>query len=217
MGKNRFGGFVAQTMLICDDIAACFDQKIIFKNLGFCLNPGSLLRVIGKNGSGKTSLLKIIAGLNSPDLGKIYYKKQDISICSEDYFKDLNYIGHKNSLNKESSVLDNLSFLANIRGNKELLVASIVYFGLNNIVDLKVSKLSAGWMRRACLARLVYCPAKIWLLDEPEANLDIEGKILLSNLIKTRIAQNGIVIISTHNSDWLSGDIQQINMEDYGC
>jgi heme exporter protein A len=72
-------------------------------------------------------------------------------------------------------------------------------------------------MRRVCLARLIYSPTKIWLLDEPETNLDTQGKMLLSNLIKTRVAQNGIVIISTHNSDWLDNDnLHQINMEDYG-
>jgi heme exporter protein A len=204
-------------MLICDNIAACYEGRVIFKNLGFCLNPGSLISVVGKNGSGKTSLLRIISGLSSPDHGKIYYKNQDISQESENYFKDLNYIGHKNSLNKELSVLDSLNFLVNISGNKELLAASIMYFGLNEILDLEVSKLSAGWMRRVCLARLIYCPAKIWLLDEPETNLDTQGKILLGNLIKTRVAQNGIVIISSHNSDWLNNDnIFQINMEDYG-
>ncbi len=203
-------------MLSCNNLSARYDQNLIFCNLGLCLTPGSLIVVTGKNGSGKSSLLKILAGLSIPAEGKVFYQDDDIFLNSDNYFKNLNYISHKNSLNKESSVLDSLNFLANMRGNNILVEAAVSYFNLFELLHLPVGKLSAGWQRRVALARLIFCPTKIWLLDEPESNLDYQGKALLSNLIKVKTDNNGIVMISTHNEDWLEQQILfKLHMEDY--
>jgi heme exporter protein A len=203
-------------MLTLDKINYSKNQQIIFSNLGFSAGLGSCLTIKGNNGSGKTTLLKIIAGLNqlSPNNGQILWNNENIANLKEDFYSDLQYLGHNNFLKQDLNILDNLSFYAKLHQSEILIPSAIRYFKLDELLTTKVSKLSAGWQKRVILAKLLCCPATIWLLDEPTINLDEDGKELLFNLVDTRIKENGIVLIATHDT-LFSPISNNINLEDF--
>ncbi len=161
-------------------------ERVILQNLDFAVKPGAGLVITGANGSGKTTVLKILAELVVPLHGEIEIPG------------DILYIGHKNAMKEELSVLENLEFWADLEGNEILVPASLAYFQLEDYADLPYKALSHGLQRRAALARLIFSPQKTWLLDEPFAHIDKETAQRLRNLIITRTEQGGIVILSSH-------------------
>lgn len=205
-------------MLTLKNINYSKNNQKILTDLGFSIGLKSCLTIKGQNGSGKTTLLKIIAGLAQLDKkdnsGEILWNNEDIKNIREDFYSDLQYLGHNNFLKKDLSVLENLDFFAKMSQTQILVPSAIRYFELDNIVDKKVGKLSAGWQKRVLLAKLLCCPATIWLLDEPTINLDDQGKELLFNLVSTRIKESGIVIIATHDDLFLPISCK-INLEDF--
>jgi heme exporter protein A len=127
---------------------------------------------------------------------------------------DMQFIGHKNFLKQELSVIDNLSFYAKLSDTKLAVNSALSFFNLNEISDSKVKDLSAGTQQRVRLARLLACPTTIWLLDEPSNNLDLAGKEKLHGLIKTRIKEQGVVLISTHDEMFFDLGMK-LNIEDF--
>lgn len=186
-------------MLTVDNITCNKNQQIIFNNLGFSIGLGTGLIITGTNGSGKTTLLRTIAGLSQPSSGTILWNNQNVKELYAEFSADINYIGHKNFLKPKLTVLQNLNFYAALSGTEILIPAAIKYFGLEQIIDTPIYKLSSGWQKKVILSKLLYCPATIWLLDEPSVNLDVASKELLFNLISTKVADGGIVIIATHD------------------
>lgn len=186
-------------MLVLEDLSVELGERLILENVNITVFPGSLTFIKGPNGSGKTTLLKTIAGLIASSKGKIIYNETNILKDLQAYYSYVNYIGHELAVKDELSIIDNIYFWANLRGTPELLRAAITYFRLNDIADELCGNLSAGLKKRVALSRLLGCYANIWLLDEPEVNLDEENIKLLRNLIDARVSQGGIVIIATHN------------------
>ena len=201
-------------MLTVNNIAYCRNQKLIFKGFGFSLGLGSGLIISGANGSGKTTLLKIISGLCCPTTGNILWNNQNIQKFYPEFCADINYIGHKNFLKPQLSVEQNLSFYAKISGTEILLPSAIKYFGLESVWLEPVYKISNGWGKKVMLAKLLCCPATIWLLDEPTVNLDKEAKKLLFNLVSIKIREGGLVIIATHD-DIFDPLAKKIYLEDF--
>jgi heme exporter protein A len=201
-------------MLTVDNLSFFKDNKKIFSNLGFSVSVGSVLIVKGKNGCGKTSLLKIIAGISKASSGKILWGEKDVENFRDDFNGDSQFIGHKNFLKPELSVLQNLKFYAKISDTEMALESAINFFNLKKIAHQKVKTLSAGWQKKVMLAKLLACPATLWLLDEPTVNLDVDGKEKLRDLIKTRIKEDGLVIITGHD-DFLSDFGIKINLEEF--
>ena len=188
-------------MLTIDNLGFAREDKKIFSNLGLSLSSSSALIITGKNGCGKTSLLKIIAGISKAQAGKILWNDVDIETFRSDFNSDIQFLGHKNFLKTELTVLENLRFYSRLNDSELALTAALNFFKLNEFADIKVKKLSAGWQKRVMLAKLLCCPKTLWLLDEPSSNLDYEGKILLKGLIKTRVRENGVVILTTHDAE----------------
>ncbi len=186
-------------MLTIHNLSLFKDNKKIFSNLGFSLSTSSALIIKGPNGCGKTSLLKIIAGISVASSGKILWGEEDVENFRDDFNGDTQFLGHKNFLKGDLTVLENLRFFARLSDTEAALNSAISFFDLQNLCDQKVKKLSAGWQRRVILAKLLSCPATLWLLDEPSTNLDKIGKEKLHGLIKTRIKESGVVIIATHD------------------
>lgn len=203
-------------MLTVENISFARNHKKIFSHLGFSVGLGSALVITGANGSGKSSLLRIIAGISKLtksffyeeldnegkaklNQGKILWNSQDIEEFRAEFNSDIEYLGHKIALNGNLTVVENLGFYARLKNSEILIPAALKYFDLEQFVDCKVAKLSAGWQKKVFLAKLLCCPATVWLLDEPSNSLDIASKEKLFGLIDSKIKNSGLVIIATHD------------------
>ena len=184
--------------LRANKITYLYNTTKIIKNLTFDIKSGSSLLISGKNGIGKTTLLRIIAGILQLTSGSIELNGEDIQEDYYDYKKCIAYLGHKNAFNDDLTVEQNLRFWGKLRDNYELILPAVYYFNLGEVMYVKYSELSAGWQKRVALVRLMIFDAIIWLLDEPFVNLDQYMQELLYGLLNTRIQQGGIVIIASH-------------------
>ena len=172
--------------------------NLLFENLSFELNSGEVLRISGQNGSGKTSLLKIIAGLNTPELGSIEFDQNQSN--SEKYQIETLYLGHYAALSSELSCIENLEYLTNL--NTENLSPNfhdaLKEVGLENYENESAGNLSAGQKRRVALSLLFISQSKVWLLDEPFTALDSDGIKIIENQIEKHCANGGLCILTTH-------------------
>lgn len=184
-------------MFCAENIVCERGEKIIFAGLGFCLQPGSLLLLKGANGSGKTSLIKILTGLIAPRSGQVMWDGKPIAE-NFDFRRELMFIGHKGGVKLDYTVEENIRFWARLYGTEMLLGAAMDFYDLTPYKDVPAAQLSAGWQRRVALARLIVVPCKLWLLDEPTNFLDEDAVILTANLIETRVTQGGIVVAASH-------------------
>ncbi|MCH8846107.1 MAG: cytochrome c biogenesis heme-transporting ATPase CcmA [Proteobacteria bacterium] len=179
----------------------CIRQDIIlFQDISFKLQSGDLLQVDGLNGSGKSSLLRILAGLMQQNAGKISWQRKEISTCRYEYQQELSYIGHLNGVKDALTALENLRVMVALAGSKPEfpLSKALDQIELVGMESIPLSRMSAGQKRRVALARLFITKAAIWLLDEPFTSLDASGKLVIERLIAEHCACGGIIIFSTH-------------------
>jgi heme exporter protein A len=200
-------------MLSCINLSLELQNKRIFSGLSLSLLPGSIYILKGANGSGKTSLLKIIAGLIKSSNGSILWNNKSINY-EEYYEKNLSYLSHENAIKNNLSVIENLLLWGDLKDHHQLLSPAIGHFKLADFADIKCKYLSAGWKKRIALARMIISNGKLWLLDEPEANLDTEGRDLLLKLLQIKIASGGMAIIASHNLEYYK-NIPIINIDDF--
>ena len=183
-------------------------RRTLFREISFSLKSGELLRVAGANGSGKTSLLRILCGLLSPTGGAVRWRGNPISGLREDYFRQLVYVGHAAAVKDELTASENLAIACRIAGNgrsgKEIREA-LQRFGLPE-GEVLLKKLSQGQRRRAALARLALSESTpLWLLDEPFAALDAAAARLVEELIAQHVARGSIVVYTTHQEARIQG------------
>lgn len=173
-------------------------DRPVFEGLNFYVRGGQLLKLIGPNGSGKSTLLKTIAGLIDPQMGDIN-SGENLILGDHDWIaRNICYLGHKNALKKEFTVLENIEFWANLWGTPEKIKSSIGQMGIEYLMDTPVRYLSSGQTRRTAVARALCHPASNWLLDEPTVGLDDQGLGYLANAMKNHLDQGGIIICATH-------------------
>jgi len=177
-------------------------ERVLFSAMNFSLARGQLLRVGGANGSGKTSLLRILCGLLTPAAGEVRWAAQPIARLREEYHRKLVYIGHQNGLKDELTPVENLAIalaLAGIGADAHAVLAALEYFGIAAYADRPLRTLSQGQRRRVALARLVLAEqVPLWILDEPFTALDAKAVIRLQNLIQDHVGSGGIVVLTTH-------------------
>lgn len=183
----------------------------LFNDLSFGVNAGNILRITGINGSGKTSLLKIIAGLNAADSGAVLLGDSPVKSC--EYQAQIFYLGHQSILNTELSVFENLEFLMtlnqqndeqnNQQNNHKILFSALANMGLEHFTNERCSTLSAGQKRRVILAGLFVANATVWLLDEPFTALDLAGIKIVEERIQQHSKQGGICLFTNHQSSAL--------------
>lgn len=202
-------------MLSLQNLALINQEKVIFSELSVTLLPGVIIILRGDNGSGKTSLLKMIAGVQNPSKGSILYGK-NYSPISSSALPYCTYIGHKKGFKAELTILENLIFVARLYKAAELVEAAIHYFDLKELLGKNYYQLSAGNQQKVALARLILCPSKLWLLDEVETNLDQANRDKLKNLISIQAKNGGIIINTSHNQNWLEASTV-INMKDFSA
>ena len=177
-------------------------DRRLFAGLDFAVAPGSLLRVAGSNGTGKTSLLRILCGLLEPTAGEVRWRGQDIRRTRDEYLRDLVYIGHLNGVKDELTVRENLQIAQAIAGRRlddATARRSLEAVGIGHVEHTMARFLSQGQRRRIALARLFATPdAPLWILDEPFTALDVRGVAALSQLISSHVAHGNTVVLVTH-------------------
>jgi len=184
--------------LIVNNLSCQRGYKLLFENLSFELNSGEVLKVSGPNGSGKTSLMKILAGLSSFETGSIDY--DDTKINSERYNLDFLYLGHLAALSPELSCLENLKYSMRL-GNDNLdldFSDALEKVGLEKFENELVGKLSAGQKKRIALSLLFITQSKVWLLDEPFSALDSKAIKIIETRVEDHCNSGGICILTTH-------------------
>ena len=172
--------------------------RVLFADLNFRLGPGQALVLRGPNGSGKTSLLRLAAGLLRPAGGGLSWNGQAATADLMAYQAKIAFVGHIDALKPVFTVAENLAFWARFAAGPERVDAALERFGLAPLHDLPASFLSAGQRRRLSLARLVAAPAPLWLLDEPTASLDDEGAATVVSVISEHMANGGIALVAAH-------------------
>jgi heme exporter protein A len=184
----------------------------LFSNLSFDLAAGALLQVRGANGSGKTSLLRIVCGLLTPDAGEVSWDGRGIPGLGEEYRDRLAYVGHLNAIKDELDPVENLrcsSQIAGVSATAAELEEALRTFGLDR-ARLPCKLLSQGQKRRAALARLKLSASRsLWVLDEPFSALDAEGVAVARSLIEAQLARGGAVMFTTHQDVQFAGQALQ--------
>jgi heme exporter protein A len=171
-------------------------EREIFSRLDFEASAGEVLAVTGRNGSGKTSLLRLIAGLLAISGGSVTLEGGDAELTLGE---QAHYLGHRDALKPALSVIENLGFWRDFLGGEAFDPAeSLSAVGLDHAGHLPAAYLSAGQRRRLSLARLIAVRRPVWLLDEPTAALDAAGQSLLSALMRDHLSRGGLVVAATH-------------------
>ena len=196
--------------LQCSDISCVRDDRVLFEELCFELNSGQVLLLEGENGSGKTSLLRILCGFREPDAGHVLWCGNAIN--DSQYYENMAYVGHLNGVKKELTALENLKVsLALSQAGQYSIPQALAKVQLADFDDALVQTLSAGQQRRLSLARLLITYNSLWILDEPFTSLDIQGITLIESLMTEHCNKGGMIILTSHHDIALpSVDVQRI-------
>ncbi|HWD49850.1 MAG TPA: heme ABC exporter ATP-binding protein CcmA [Rhizomicrobium sp.] len=185
--------------LIAENLTCIRGGRLIFRDVSLRVDAGQVLALEGANGAGKTSLLRMIAGFLAPASGTITLKTSPAQIDeSEERGKHVGWLGHADAVKPQMTPRETLRFFADVYRTGDNVEAALDEVGLTRARDLPTQYLSAGQKKRLALARLKLCGRLLWLLDEPAAALDADGKILAAKFIRDHCASGGIAIAATH-------------------
>ena len=205
-------------MLEVSNLTAIRDERVLFDKLSFKINTGEIVQIEGRNGTGKTTLLRIIAGLGDSESGEVYWKSLPIVSNRDLFHQDLLFLGHQTGVKRELTGFENLSFYQSIQQcnmDKETLWGSLAQVGLAGHEDVPVAQLSAGQQRRVALARLWLSNQPLWVLDEPLTAIDKQGVKVLESLFLQHAENGGIILLTTHQDMFIdSPKLRKIRLGD---
>jgi len=188
-------------MLEANNLECVRGERRLFAGVGFRLEAGELLYLQGRNGAGKTSLLRMLIGLLPPEAGEIRWQGENIRRLGEDYRAHLCYLGHLNAIKEELTPLENLLAAAQLADEalaEDDALDALEQVGLAGREDLACRYLSQGQKRRVALARLVKEKRALWVLDEPFVALDVAAVDWLAGLIGAHLQRGGLAVMTTH-------------------
>jgi len=180
------------------DVTCVRGGREVFAALNFAVQGGEALAVTGRNGAGKSSLLRLIAGLLAAENGSICLEGSDSQRTLGEH---CHFLGHRDAIKPSLTVMENLQFWRDFLGGEsgEAADVSLDGAGIGHLADLPAAYLSAGQRRRLGLARLVTVRRPVWLLDEPTAALDSHAQSLLTRFMTTHLQTGGLIVAATHD------------------
>ena len=192
----------ATPLLSAKSLACRRGDRLLFSDLDVTLLPGELLQVMGPNGCGKTSLLRILCGLRAPDTGAVLWRGQDIAEQREDFQQELALVGHRPGIKDDLTPAENLRVSGALGGASTgmSIEDALRRVGLLAHTFDPCGQLSSGQRRRTALARLLLTPASLWVLDEPLTGLDRQGQSLVESLMYEQAERGGACVFTTHQT-----------------
>ena len=190
-------------------------ERHVLKGLSLELKPHDLLHISGPNGTGKTTLLRVVSGLLRPEQGNVSWLGKPISSVRSEYQCALAYASHEPALKGDLTALENLKFMVGLRRRVAVseLRANLDRTGVAACADLPVRVLSAGQRRRVAMARVLAMCATLWLLDEPFTNLDAAGSHLLSQLLAEHIHRGGLAVVVAHHALEIAVGMRRLELQ----
>ena len=203
-----------EVLLQINNLACIRDDRVLFEHLNLSLAGGQMLLVEGRNGCGKTSLLRILTGLKLADEGDILWQGKTIEQHAADYYEQVNYVGHHDGVKRELTCLENLRLVqamgkpSGIELDDALDKVNLYRYG-----DTLMGSLSAGQKRRLALSRLIVTEAKLWIMDEPFTSLDKNSMAMFEAMFEQHLQQQGIIVMTSHHDiEMANADVQRLDL-----
>ena len=192
------------SVILASELACERGGRPVFSGLGFELESGRALILGGRNGSGKSSLLRLLAGLLRPAGGSLAWDEAPVFDDLSRHAGRIHYLGHLDAVKPNLTVTENLDFWAGLQQGRHAEEA-LIHFGLDALAKEPARLLSSGQRRRLALARLLAAPRELWLLDEPSVGLDTASRQRLENALADHLSAGGMAVIATHQALELAG------------
>ena len=174
-------------------------ERCLFQDLSFALESGNLLILEGRNGCGKTSLIRAIAGMLSLEEGTVYWDDEPVEKVRQGFHGSLVWLAHRTGLKGDLTLVENLGFERSLRAHFDRDPEEIYErLGIARLKKLILRSLSAGQQRRVALARMLLADVPLWFMDEPFTNLDREGRVLVMELVEEHCSNGGMCVMAAH-------------------
>jgi heme exporter protein A len=199
--------------LSADGLTLFRGERCLFQDLSFALNPGELLLLEGRNGTGKTSLMRAIAGLIEFEDGDVMWEGKPLRSNRHDFYGSLVWMQHRVGFKADLNLVENLKFESHLRAQSgEDFDQVCERLDIDRLKRLPLRALSAGQQRRVALARMLMSKVPLWLMDEPFTNLDREGRALVMDLTTEHLADGGMCIMAAHQDVEIGGNVTRITL-----
>jgi heme exporter protein A len=200
--------------LVVDKVHVWRGERHVLKGVSMRAAPGDLVHVSGPNGTGKTTLLRVITGLLRPEQGRVTWCAKDIGRFRSEYLQRLVYLSHEPALKGDLTALENLKFSVGLkrRVSGEELGEHLRRAGVAHCAHLPARVLSAGQRRRVAMARVLAMRASLWLLDEPFTNLDAQGSQFVSELLAAHVRDGGLAVVVAHHDLQIERPLRRLEL-----
>lgn len=204
----------ATNLLQAENIHVWLGDRHVLQGVNLELREGQLMHVWGPNGTGKTTLMRVICGLLHPEQGVVRWCGRPIAEVKGGYYGALAYASHEPALKSDLTPLENLRYAVGLKRRvaPQELRASLEHTGVAACAELPTRVLSAGQRRRVSMARVLAMRAALWVLDEPFTNLDAAGSRLMSQLLEEHVRAGGLALVVAHHDLNLELDVRRLEL-----